>query len=138
MTTQAGFIDELERDLGVTARLRVLLNAGGQRRYVPMPDRVERSVLARELGHDVCFWLAGRFGGETVTFPSRQGSEAAEQASHLRAAVLDAGLTEPKRSSNDIAAEFGVSQRWVRAIRAELRQDTPLSPLPLFADRSLL
>ena len=135
MTTQAGFMDELERDLGLSARLRILANAGGQRRYVPMPDRVEKSVLARELGHDMCCWLAGRYGGETVTFPSRHGSEKDEQASLLRAAVLDAGLTEPKRSSNDIAAEFGVSERRVRAIRAELRQDMPPKVLPLFAHR---
>jgi len=135
MSAHAGILDELERDLGLSARLHVLVNAGGQRRYVPMPARVENSTLAKELGEDICCWLAGRYGGETVIFPSRKGYEREDEASLLRAAVLDAGLTEPLRSANDIAAEFGVSERWVRNLRAELRQDLKLPDLPLFANK---
>lgn len=123
MNSQAGLIDELERDLGLAARLRVLANTGGQRRYIPMPDSVEHSNLADELGEDICCWLAGRYGGETVIFPSRNGSQREDKASLLRAAVLDAGLTEPTRSANDIAAEFGVTQRWVKILRKELRKE---------------
>lgn len=136
MTWHAGLIDELERDLGLAARLRVLANAGGQRRYIPKAEHVETSKLAKELGVDVCFWLAGRWGGEEVHFPSQRGSDVEEKASRLRATVLDAGLTDPARSANDIAAEFGVTVRRVRQLRAELRGDLDNDPsveaLPLF------
>lgn len=132
MSTLAGLIDELERDLGLAARLRVLANAGGQRRYVPMPGRVEGSSLARELGEDICCWLAGRYGGETVIFPSRNAYKREDDATSLRAAVMDAGLTDPSRSANDIADEFGVSWRRVRQLRQELRAEGPPASLPLF------
>tara|TARA_R110000796_G_scaffold45616_14_gene110321 strand:- start:11113 stop:11520 length:408 start_codon:yes stop_codon:yes gene_type:complete len=135
MSSHVGLIDELERDLGLSARLRILANAGGQRRYVPMPDHVENSSLTAELGEDICCWLAGRYGGETVIFPSRKGYEREDDATLLRAAVLDAGLTEPSRSANDIAAEFGVSERWVRNLRAELREDMTPADLPLFTNK---
>ena len=134
MTSDASILDELERDLGAKARLDTLLNVGGQLRYVPTPGRVEGSVLAKELGLEIVLWLAGRYGGEDVTFPSRRGAEQENRAALLRAAVLEAGLTHPSRSANDIAAEFGVSLRRIHAIRAELRADAALEPLPLFAN----
>lgn len=123
MSSQAGLIDELERDLGPAARANVLLNAGGQRRYIPKPNKVQNSELSRELGPDIAVWLSGRFGGELVTFPSRNGAKQEDNASRLRAAVLEAGLTEPSRSANDIAAEFGVTARRVYAVRAEMLGD---------------
>tara|TARA_R110002074_G_scaffold143003_1_gene289723 strand:+ start:990 stop:1397 length:408 start_codon:yes stop_codon:yes gene_type:complete len=134
MAATSGILDELERDLGVTARLRVLANAGGQRRYIPMPDSVEASKLSDELGKDICCWLAGRLGGEFIEFPSGRGNQIEDEAAELRAAVLEAGLTEPTRSANDIAAEFGVTLRWVRALRAQLRAERPDESLPLFPD----
>lgn len=132
---QSSILDELERDLGLAARLLVMANAGGQRRYVPLPNAVEGSVLAAEFGQEVCCWFAGRFGGEYVKFPSRRGSEQDERASLLRAAILDAGLTDPKRSANDIATEFGVTERRVYQIRTELRKEEPVADLPLFSLR---
>lgn len=132
MSSHVGLIDELERDLGQAARLRVLANAGGQRRYVPMPDSVENSNLAAELGKEICCWLAGRYGGETVIFPSKGHSGRDYQASLLRAAVLDAGLIDPNRSANDIAIAYGVSVRWVRKLRASLREEQPAQRLPWF------
>lgn len=130
MTSQAGILDEIEKDLGIAARLRVLANAGGQRRYIPQPDGVIRSDLARELGPDVAYWLAGRYGGDLVTFPSRHGTERQDKAALLQAAVLDAGLTEPKRSANDIASEFGVTARYVHMVRASLKSGTSSQPSP--------
>lgn len=135
MSPHASLIDELERDLGLNARLRVIANAGGQRRYIPMPESAPGSRLVGELGLDVTLWLAGRYGGETVVFPSRRSSEKDTRASHLRAAVLDAGLTDPTRSANDIAAEFGVTERHVRDVRAKLRAEAPPDELPLFSHK---
>ncbi len=124
-------IDELERDLGQAAKLRLLANAGGQTRYVPSPETAVDSALARELGADVVHWLAARHSGEHITFPSPWGAERENRANRLRAAVLDAGLTNPVRSANHIAKEFGVTERRVREVRRELRSETS-EPLPLF------
>lgn len=131
--SQAGFIDELERDLGQSARALVTLNAGGQRRFIPAPDRVEGSGVAKEFGLEIACWLAGRFGGGEIEFPSRRAIETNNQASALRAAILDAGLTEPTRTANDIANEFDVTRRRVLQVRQELKAESgePTS-LPLF------
>ncbi len=117
----AGWIDELERDLGQAAVLRLLANVGGQRRNIP--KRAEGSVLAREVGEDVVGWLAARFGNTSIDIPSRRGRDQQNRANQLRAAVLEAGLTNPTRSANVIAAEFNVTAVWVSALRRELREE---------------
>lgn len=117
------WIDELERDLGLPARLRVLANMGGQRRDIPLPAQSAASKIAAEVGPGVALWLADRFGGTALDIPSRRGAEQMDAASRLRAAVLDAGLTEPRRSANDLAREFGVTSMWVRKLRAEMRAE---------------
>lgn len=122
------WIDELERDLGLAVRLRVIGNAGGQRRDIPRPENAEDSVLAREIGAEAVLWLAKRFAGTKIDIPSVGGSESQRRASLLRAAILDAGLTEPTRSANDLAREHGVTSMWVRKLRAELRREAGLEP----------
>ena len=129
------WIDELERDLGLAARLRLLANCGGQRRAIPMPAHAERSRLASEVGAAVAIWLAARFAGSELDIPSHRGQVARDMASALRAAVIEAGLTEPQRSANAIASEHGVTSMWVRKLRAELRAEQRAErqmPLPLF------
>ncbi len=138
MTDRTGFMDELERDLGLAVRLAIIANAGGQRRSIPQPRNASSSKLVLEFGLEATCWLAGRFGGETLAFPSKNSTARDEAASNLIAAVLDAGLTDPSRSANDIAAEFGVTERWVRGVRRELREQSTQSPdesLPLFAPK---
>lgn len=133
----SGFsIDELERDLGQTAKLTLLANAGGQTRYIPTPRNAAESALAKELGAEIVHWLAARHSGEHINFPSRHGTKRDNHANQLRASVLEAGLTHPTRSANDIASEFDVSDRRVRQVRRELREDAGPSPksLPLFRD----
>lgn len=125
------WIDELERDLGLAARLRLLANVGGQRRAIPGPAHASQSRLAGEVGVEVVHWLAARFGGAEVDIPSHRAQAMRDQASALRAAVIEAGLTEPRRSANDIATEHGVTSMWVRKLRAELRAERQM-PLPLF------
>ena len=130
------WIDELERDLGLGARLRLLANLGGQRRDIPSAAHAPRSRLAMEAGEDVALWLATRFAGEAVDIPSARGREVQERAARLHAAVLEAGLIEPTRSANDIAKEHGVTSMWVRKLRAQLRADRQMTlPLPLFDRR---
>jgi hypothetical protein len=126
---QDAWIDLLERDLGQPAVLRLLANCGGQKRAVP--KRAEGSALARELGPEVAEWLALRFGGTSLDIPSPRGREQQSQASRLRAAILDAGLTEPRRSANDIASEFGVSAVWVHTLRSRMRAEFAQLSLPL-------
>ncbi|QFQ88250.1 hypothetical protein F8A10_12090 [Paracoccus kondratievae] len=128
------WIDELERDLGRAAALRLLANAGGQRRDIP--KRAEGSVLAAEVGTDVVTWLACRFAGTTLDIPSPWGRERQDRANALRAAILDAGLTDPRRSANVIATEFGVSAKHVHNLRAKMRKEYGMVPyLPLFDQR---
>lgn len=130
---QDAWIDELEHDLGQVAALRLLANAGGQRREIP--KRPERSKLADEVGLGVVRWLSARFGGTAVDIPSKHGRERQTRASQLRAAILEAGLTDPKRSANVIAAEFGVTAAYVHKLRSQMRreygQDDQMS-LPFF------
>ncbi len=130
------WLDELERDLGPGARLRLMAAAGGQRRVVPLGPNAPASALAQEAGRDVAAWLAERFGGATVDIPSIRGREAEARANHLRAAILDAGLESPSRSANAIAAEFGVTSMWVRKVRTRLRAEAGIAErqLPLFPD----
>lgn len=130
---QDAWIDELERDLGQAAALRLLSNAGGQRRKIPM--NVEGSNLAAELGSDIAAWLSANFAGLTIDIPSMRGRTQRAQGSALRAAILEAGLTDPKRSANVIAAEFGVTAIWVHRLRTKMRREFEQEDqLPLFDD----
>lgn len=129
-------LDQLEADLGLRTALKVLANCGGQRRSIPLPKNAARSALAREIGADVAHWLAARYGGEDIDVPSRAGREADERAAQLMADVLDAGLTDPAKSANDLASKHGVTTRHVHRLRAELRASTASGgsrDLPLFS-----
>lgn len=125
------WIDELERDLGQSAVIRLLANAGGQRRNIP--ELAEGSRLAAEVGEDIVRWLSRRFAKTTLDIPSPRGREQQDRANRLRAAILDAGLTDPRRSANVIAAEFGVSAKYVHNLRSKMRKEYGLEPyFPLF------
>lgn len=131
----AGWIDELERDLGLPARLRVIANASGQSRDVPHPENARESALAAEIGPEAAIWLAERFAGLRIDIPSARGGEVQRRASLLRAAILDAGLTNSTRAANDIAREHGVTAMWVKKLRAQMRADAEADQqlqLPLF------
>lgn len=122
------WIDELERDLGLRARLQIIANAGGQRRDVPRPENADTSALGAEIGVEIVRWLAARFGGSQIDIPSPRGSELSRKASLLRAAILDAGLTNPSRSANDLAREYGVTSMWVHKVRTQLRRESGIEP----------
>lgn len=126
VVSRDGWIDELERDLGQAAALRLLANAGGQRRHVPKIPA--GSVLASELGLEIVSWLSRRFGGTMLDIPSLRGRALQDQANLLRAAIIEDGLIEPRRSANVIAIEFGVTSQWVRRLRAQLRRDFGIEP----------
>ena len=118
---QDAWIDELEHDLGQAAALRLLANAGGQRRHIP--KKVDGSRLASELGEIIVAWLVARFGGTDLDIPSFHARQAQDRASELRAAVLEAGLDQPTRSANVIATEFGVTAAWVHKLRVKMRAE---------------
>ena len=117
------WIDELERDLGQAARLTLLANVGGQRRNIPTKRYAASSKLAQEVGLDIVLWLSDRFAQTAVDIPSANGSEARDRASRLRAAILEAGLTDPTRSANEIAVEFQVTAAWVHKLRSQMREE---------------
>lgn len=126
------WIDELERDLGQAAALRLIANAGGQRRHIPSPPRIEGSRIEREVGTEIATWLAGRYGGDVVQVPSHHGRTSRERASRLRADVLDAGLINPTVSADILAMRYGVTVRRIEQVRQELRSEGAHRPLPLF------
>lgn len=123
------WIDELEHDLGQPAALRLLANAGGQRRDIP--KRAAGSNLAAEVGEDIVTWLAARFGGTSVDIPSHMARKRQDKAARLRADILDAGLTNPTRSANVIAMEHGVTAAYVHKLRTQMRRENGESPQPL-------
>ncbi|MDQ1847687.1 hypothetical protein Q9299_05240 [Gemmobacter fulvus] len=137
---QDAWIDLLESDLGQAAVLRLLVNAGGQKRAIP--KRAAGSKLAGEVGLDTVEWLAARFAGTLLDIPSKRGRARQDNASLLRAAILEAGLIEPSRSANDIATEFGVTTVWVHTLRARIRAEhgthSEQLQLPLFPERRRL
>lgn len=129
------WIDEMEAELGPGAVLRLLANAGGQRRNIP--HRAQGAKLSAEVGADVVQWLATRFAGTALDIPSMRAREQQSRASELRAAILEAGLTHPTRSANVIAAEFGVTAAWVHKLRSQMRQEMDAEGqlwLPFFGD----
>ncbi|KGJ18707.1 Mor transcription activator family protein [Paracoccus sanguinis] len=132
--TTAGWIDELEADLGLPARLRLVANAGGQRRPIPHMASAGNSKLAGEVGADVARWLASRFAGEDIDIPNDTSTARSAKSARLVADILEAGLTEPTRSANDLARAHGVTRRWVVMLRAALRAERTAADdqLPLF------
>lgn len=131
---QDAWIDELERDLGQAAVLQLLANAGGQRREVP--KRAEGSKLSGEIGTDIVVWLAHRFGGTKIDIPSARGREQQNRANRLRAAIIEDGLTQPRRSANVLATEWGVTAAYIHKLRSQLRRELGMEPmLPLFPDQ---
>lgn len=130
--SEAGWIDELEAALGQPARLRLVANAGGQRRAIPRPANARTSKLAGEVGGDVTAWLADRFGGEDLDIPTDTAAVRSAKSALLVADILDAGLTNPTRSANDLARAHGVTRRWVMQLRAELRAEKDDAQLSLF------
>jgi hypothetical protein len=123
--------EELINDFGEAGLLKLIAAMGGMTRYVPSAQHAERSKMASEIGIELTLWLSARFGGEEVRFPTL----ARRQSHELRDAVLAAGLTDPTRSANDIAREFGVGVRHVEKLRTRLRVDLPdegIETLPLF------
>lgn len=119
---QDSWIDELEADLGQPAALKLMANAGGQRRKVP--KRPQNSKLAGEVGVTIAEWLSARFGGTDIDIPNPRARQNQDSAALLRAAILDAGLTNPTRSANDIAIQFGVTAAWVHKLRTQMRRET--------------
>lgn len=118
------WIDELEHDLGLTARRTLLSNCGGQNRDIPSVASAARSKIASEIGLETTIWLARRFAGTKLEIPSRLGFTSRDRANYLRAAVMDAGLgPNPCRSANDIALEFNVTATWVHKLRTQLRAE---------------
>lgn len=121
--SSAGWIELLEAELGREARLRLVANAGGQRRSIPLPENAAGSPLAAEVGLEITMWLAERFGTEDLSIPNDRQIARSSKSSLLVADILDAGLTNPTRSANDLARAHGVTRRWVTELRARLRAE---------------
>lgn len=121
---QPRWIDEFERDLGLAVRQRLIANVGGQTRHIPVLAYAGNSQLAGEIGSEAARWLAYRFGGSKISFPSVTGTDRPNNKVQLEADILEAGLINPTKTANEIAKDHGVSSRWVEKLRRELRAET--------------
>lgn len=125
--------EEFIDDLGPSAYIAMIEAIGGQLLYIPSPEKAETSKVAKALGYETTLWLAARFSGEYVKFPSPYSLKAAQGAARLKDAIRTAGLTEPTRTANDIAKEFGVRADYVTKLRAKMAasecDDSELFPL---------
>lgn len=116
-------IDELEAGLGRHIARRIVDAIGGQRRSIPSLSFATRSRLAKEIDPVAARWIAARFAGANIEFPSRLARHRERETALLLADVIAAGLDNPAQSANEIAAAHGVSSRRVQQIRQQLRSE---------------
>lgn len=98
--------------LGMGAAVALAQKLGGQRIYVGKSPR-DQHRLARLLGLETAQFLARHFGGEYISVPN--GRRSGPQARQRRQAVAASGA-----SSNQLAAELGVTQRHIFKLRRKI------------------
>lgn len=109
---------EIAELAGIEAALALAEVAGGEKRYIPTPDRLDADHwLFRACGAPAASLIAQRFGGDTVEVPRGPAGNAAQLARRIRA-LIAAGA-----SSNEIARQTGVVFRTVTRHRARVRAD---------------
>jgi|GEM_PF-1139563 len=100
---------ELVEVIGLPAVLRLVEAAGGTMIYIPQkPDDTSRLALA--MGLTAYHIFIRHYGGAHFAVPT---FAAARQKSHL--------IARAAGTSNEVAAKYGVTERWVRMIRQRLR-----------------
>lgn len=124
MAGDAGFDDLPEllalvaEGMGLAAALALVTQLGGQRIYVEKTPR-EQHRLARLLGMDMARFLSKHYGGEFIDVPSARSLTGEARARRIAVA---AALRRGGKSSNALAAELGVTRRWIIQLRANLKQ----------------
>ncbi|WP_374467411.1 helix-turn-helix domain-containing protein [Ferrovibrio sp.] len=122
-----GLLGEIEQIAGLQAALQVASAAGGRRRYVPAPKRLDADhwlvkAVGREKAGLIAKHLVGENSGLPITFPlGPAGSRAARW--HAIHQALQSGET-----ADSIAATHGIHERTVR------RHRTGVSGMPSDAD----
>lgn len=108
--------ENLLRHLGLKRMTTLTENLGGQRVYLPHslpPDHTLREVL----DNHACQILCEKFGGERIEIP--QGRILAK----LQHKAKIEKWSKEGKSSAWIAKRLGLSNRWIRELKKELRQE---------------
>lgn len=113
-----GLLALVAEGMGVAAALALVTRLGGQRIYVEKSPR-EGHRLARLLGMDLARFLSRHYGGEFIDVPSARSLSGEVQA---RRSAVAAALRHGGKSSNALAAELGVTRRWIIQLRRNLKQ----------------
>lgn len=109
---------EIAEIAGLEAALAMAEARGGQKIYIPSPDRVGPTHwLAETVGLDAARKLGARFGSNLIEIPFGP----AASVHRLRRRI--ARMIEAGASSNTIAAACGVTFRTVTRHRARARGD---------------
>ncbi|WP_372069751.1 hypothetical protein P7L75_01385 (plasmid) [Tistrella mobilis] len=99
--------------IGDDLAMRLAASRGGQTWYVPRPDRLRPDHwLIDLLGQEAALALCQRYGPGDMEIPSGYYVHAAARAREIGAAA---------GSTREIAARYGVTERWVRMCRAAVR-----------------
>lgn len=110
--SSASIIATLNEACGEAASCRLVETYGGQRIDVP---RTVMGRLLETLGRDITAVLVDHFGGCRIDVPSKGHTARIQKSMALRRDILTSGL-----SANDIAARHGVTNAWVRKLRADI------------------
>lgn len=113
-----GNVDELVEAIGFSSFEMLVSVRGGRRLYVPT-DIGSAENLVQWLGEEKAAALIGAFGGFAIDIPNRRPTTLPS-----RQLVIEA-LIEAKLSDSEIADKVGCTERWVRGVRASMREALP-------------
>jgi Mor family transcriptional regulator len=104
--------------VGMPAALALVEGWGGIDVYVPKPENLDAThPLARAMGLAAARKLAAEYPGEALEIPLARGIAHAARLADV------ARRTAAGESEAQIARSYRVTKRWVRMLRARLRED---------------
>ncbi|MCA1975075.1 MAG: hypothetical protein LDL44_19755 [Caenispirillum sp.] len=109
-------LQQLAEAVGDTAALQLVAAVGGVRTYVPKEVEADHP-LCRLIGREAYGRLVEHYGGEYIEPPRGTGG--------LKKAAVLACLNAPSRQ---VALRCGVTQRYVKKLRADLRSGESQEP----------
>lgn len=115
-------VRELVGVIGLPETVRLLEARGGRPIYIPS-DPENSSVLRQMITRESIRRLALRWPGETIDLP--KGDKVAKQ---LRDQYIVEARRRGWKSGRELAAETGVTYRWVKMICAQARDDEDGQP----------
>jgi len=111
--------------LGVDAAVRLIEEPGGK--AVCVPPKVRGSPLAELVGIEIATVLCEEWPGIRIDISNGGIWRAQNWRAHKRSFAV---LSSPRKSTNELADEFGITARHVRNIRAAHRRSVVINAKP--------